>query len=164
MLIKQEVGIKLGVKVIKKCGTSIDTVLPQSWLTTHETGVRTVMHRVTQTSTTVSCSKIVVRMTWLRLLTWGALLTRAAIDPPFASWAPRGPVKRKRSMVRPTTFFFLCQHVLITHINCNRYSQPYEPIQNMQITFKAFIKVPNCTFPAVAPICLVSLSSILRRF
>jgi len=30
--------------------------------------------------------------------------------------------------------FFLCQHVLITNINCSRYSRPFEPIQNMRMT------------------------------
>ena len=78
--------------------------------------------------------------------------------PPFASWAPRGYGTRTRCMVRLTAFFFfLCRHVLIANINCSGCSQPFEPIQNTQMTFKAFVKVSNCTFPTVAPVCLLCL-------
>ena len=100
----------------------------------HEAGVWTVMHRVTQTSTTVSCSKIVVRMTWLRLLTWGALLTRAAIDPRSRAEPHVDPGHAHAVWSGRQLSFFLCQHVLITNINCSRYSQPFEPVQNMQMT------------------------------
>jgi len=93
------------------------------------------MHWVTQTSTTVSCSKIVVRMTWLRLLTRGALLTRAAIDPGSRAEPHVDPGHAHAVWSGQQLSFFLCQHVLITNINCSRYSQPFEPIRNMQMTY-----------------------------
>ena len=105
------------------------------YLNTHEAGVWIVMHRVTQTSTTVSCSKIVVRMTWLRLLTRGALLTRAAIDPRSRAEPHVDPGHAHAVWSGRKLSFFLCQHVLITSINCSRYSQPFEGIQNMQMTY-----------------------------
>jgi len=92
------------------------------------------MHRITQTSTTVSCSKIAVRMTRLRLLTWGALLTRAAIDPRSRAESHVDPGHAHAVWSGRQLSFFLGHHVLITNINCSRYSQPFEPIQNMQMT------------------------------
>ena len=62
--------------------------------------------------------------------------------------------------------FFLCQHVLITNINCSRYSRPFEPIQNMQMTYwRVSSKCPTAhSLQLYCTVSHVSLSLILPRF